>query len=377
MIPSGLVSNSRKTVALVTSGLGTPYGGIGVVAQSIRSALDPYCMVVVWQHPPFWPRSLRIAKIAAHVLLGSQHPPDLVIYDHVHLAVLHAMVPRFRNVPYAVFIHGVEVWQPLGGRRREALLGASVIIANSATTVAATRRANPWLPDVEVAWLGIRAAPRQVDPGKLPPNTLIVGRMSSPERYKGHDAVMDAWPSIRAAIPRAQLTIIGTGSDEPRLRRRVEQEHLAGIRFLGRVSDEERDRAYCSSRLLFYPSEQEGFGLAGIEAASFGVPFMGLAGTVAAELFPDGNGVVLANDLTPNSIAEAAIPVLTDSRLASKLGDAARKRVHSTFLEEHFAVRFTHVVRKVLQMDLPDKDRSAAAYAHRDDQFFDAKEITR
>jgi len=351
MVASGIVSNSRKTVALVTSGLGTGYGGIGVVAQSIQSALEPYCRVLVWQHPPFWPRPLRIAKIAAHVLLGSQHPPDLVIYDHVHLAVLHAMVPKFRNVPYAVFIHGVEVWQELGGRRREALLGASVIVANSATTVAATRRANPWLPEAEVAWLGIRAASRQVDPGKLPPNTLIVGRMSSPERYKGHDVVMDAWTLIRAAVPQAQLTIIGTGSDEPRLRRRVEQEHLAGIRFLGRVSDEERDRAYCSSRLLFYPSEQEGFGLAGIEAASFGVPFVGLAGTVTAELFPDGNGVVLAKDLTPQSIAEAAIPVLTDSQLASSLGEAAHSRVQSMFLQEHFAMRFCRALAQVLQID--------------------------
>jgi phosphatidyl-myo-inositol dimannoside synthase len=376
MSPPGLISNSRKTVALVTSGLGTAYGGIGVVAQSIRSALEPYCRVVVWQHPPFWPRPLRIAKIAAHVLLGSQNSPDLVIYDHVHLAVLHAMVPKLSNVPYAVFIHGVEVWQALGGRRREALLGASVIVANSATTVVATRRANPWLPDVQVAWLGIRGASRQADPGTLPPNTLIVGRMSSPERYKGHDAVMDAWPLIRAAIPQAQLTIIGTGSDEPRLRRRVEQEHLAGIRFLGRVSDEARDRAYCSSRLLFYPSEQEGFGLAGIEAASFGVPFMGLAGTVTAELFPDGNGVVLAKNLTPNSIAEAAIPVLTDARLASKLGAAARRRVKSTFLEEHFAARFRAVLEKRLHIGLPE-EKAVTPYAHPDDEFCDAKEITR
>jgi phosphatidyl-myo-inositol dimannoside synthase len=377
MVAFGVVSNSRKTVALVTSGLGSAYGGIGVVARSIRYAVEPYCKVVVWQHPPFWPRSLRIAKIAAHVLLGSQHPPDVVIYDHVHLAVLHAMVPKFRNVPYAVFIHGVEVWQTLGGRRREALLGASVIVANSATTVAATRRANPWLPEVHVAWLGIPGVSRQVDPGKLPPHALIVGRMSSPERYKGHDAVMDAWPLIRSAMPQAQLTIIGTGSDEPRLRRRVEQEHLTGIRFLGRVSDEERDRAYCSSRLLFYPSEQEGFGLAGIEAASFGVPFMGLVGTVTAELFPDGNGVVLAKDLTPHSIAEAAIPVLTDSRLASTLGNAARKRVHSTFLEEHFAARFRHAVGKLLHMGLPEEDRAAAPYEESNDEFCGVKEMTR
>lgn len=346
-----MTSNSLRRVALVTSGLGTAHGGIGVVAQSIKAALDPYCQVGVWQHPPFWPRPLRIAKVAAQVLLGSQIQPELVIYDHVHLAVLHALIPGFRNVPYAVFIHGVEVWQPLAGRRREALLGASVIIANSATTVASTRKANPWLPKVEVVWLGIRGTSKQVDPGQLCPAALMVGRMDSSEGYKGHDVVMNSWPLIRAAVPQATLTIVGTGGDAERLRRRVRDERLEGIRFTGRLSDQERDRAYCSSRLLFYPSEQEGFGLAGIEAASFGVPFMGLAGTVTEELFPDGAGVVLAKNLKPESIAEAAIPVLTDPQLASQVGEKARKRVHSTFLEEHFARRFRWALAPIIPID--------------------------
>jgi phosphatidylinositol alpha-1,6-mannosyltransferase len=360
MVASGIISKPLKRVALVTSGLGTTYGGIGVVAKSMKAALEPNCKVSVWQHPPFWPRPLRIAKIAGHVFLGSQNPPDLVIYDHVHLAVLHGIVPKFRSVPYVVFIHGVEVWQPLRGRRREALLGASVIVANSATTAAIARKFNPWLPDVQVAWLGIRSQSKQIDPGALPPTTLIVGRMSSPERYKGHDAVLNAWPVIRSAVPAAELVVVGTGADEPRLRRRVRDEQLQGIRFRGRVSDEERDRAYCSSRLLFYPSEQEGFGLAGIEAASVGVPFLGLRGTVAAELFPDGNGVMLANDLRPESIAQAAVPVLTNAPLASKLGNAAYERVHSTFLEEHFAARFRRALAKVLTID-SSEDRQPMA----------------
>jgi glycosyltransferase involved in cell wall biosynthesis len=91
--------------------------------------------------------------------------------------------------------------------------------------------------------------------------------------------------------------------------------------------------------------------LAAIEAASFGVPFVGLAGTVAAELFPNGKGVMLANDLRPESIADAAIPVLTDAPLASRLGNAAYERVHSTFLEKHFAARFRRALAKVLTID--------------------------
>lgn len=338
----------RKRVALVTSGLGTEYGGVGVVAKSINSALEPFCDVCVWRHPPFWPRFARLAKVSVQVLLGSLHPPDLIIYDHVHLAVLHGSIPRLRPVPYVVFLHGVEAWQPLNGPRREALLGASLVVANSATTVAAARAANPWLPDVEVVWLGVSGKSQPIDAGALPPVCLIVGRMSSPERYKGHDAVMDAWPLIRAEVPDARLVIVGTGDDESRLRRRVERERLRAIEFRGRLSDAERDLAYRSARILFYPSEQEGFGLAGVEALAFGVPVLGLAGTVLEELFPNGEGIVVARDLGKESIANMAIPVLRDAQFASTLGHSGWKRVQTTFLEEHFAARFRRALMPVM-----------------------------
>jgi phosphatidylinositol alpha-1,6-mannosyltransferase len=163
--------------------------------------------------------------------------------------------------------------------------------------------------------------------------------MASAERLKGHDAVIDAWPEIRAAVPEAILRIVGTGNDAGRLRMRVRQENLCGIQFCGWLSDAERDRMYRSSRLLFYVSKQEGFGLAAAEAASYGVPVLGLAGTVFEELFPSGAGAVLARDLQKHSIARAAIPILADPQIALELGRAAWNRVQQNFLEEHFAER--------------------------------------
>jgi phosphatidyl-myo-inositol dimannoside synthase len=337
----------RKKVAIVTSGLGTRYGGIGVVAQAMRSALQPEYDISVWRHPPSWPRAVRIARVAAQSLIGSRAHPVLVIYDHVHLAVLHAIVPGLRRIPYAVFLHGVEVWESLTGRRREALLGADRLIANSARTVADALRFNPWLPKVEVVWLG-SGTPRFSTTDRSEPIALIVGRMSSLERYKGHDAVISAWPLLRAAVPDARLTIVGTGDDERRLRGRVKVSGLAGIDFRGRLSDSERDRAYRAARLLFYLSTREGFGLAAIEALSFGLPVIGLVGTVIEELFPNNEGVVLAKDLSPENIAEAAIPLLKDSRLSCQLGQLGRARVETVFLEEHFAQRFRRALSPLL-----------------------------
>jgi phosphatidylinositol alpha-1,6-mannosyltransferase len=234
------------------------------------------------------------------------------------------------------------------------------LIANSATTVTAARAANPWLPEVEVVWLGVSAKSQPIDAGALPPVGLIVGRMCSPERYKGHDAVMDAWPLIRAAVPDAKLVIVGTGDDEPRLRQRAEKERLPAIEFRGRLSDAGRDLAYRSARILFYPSPQEGFGLAGAEALAFGVPVLGLAGTVVEELFPNGEGVVVARDLGRESIANAAIPILSNANFASTLGHSGWERVQSTFLEEHFAARLRRALAPLMSTAGVDHEREEA-----------------
>ena len=338
----------RPKIALVTSGLGTTHGGIGVVAELIATALEKDSNISVWEHHAFWPRFARIPEAVGKTFLGSLKTPDFVLYDHVDLAILHAIIPRLRAVPYAVFLHGIEVWKPIVGRRREALLGANLLLVNSATTAAETRVFNPWLPKVEVTWLGVERQNEIADVGSNPPVGLIVGRMADSERLKGHDAVMDAWPLIKSAVPDAKLMIVGTGNDKGRLQKRVKAEQLAGVEFCGRINDKLRDQIYRSSRLLFYPSRQEGFGLAGVEAASFGVPFLGLAGTVTEELFPTGTGAVIAKDVSRESIAEAAIPVLKDAPYAEELGHAASARVNAVFLREHFSDRLRRALAPLL-----------------------------
>jgi phosphatidylinositol alpha-1,6-mannosyltransferase len=319
-----------------------------VVAQLIVSALEDHSDVAVWEHHAFWPRFARIPAVVGRTFLGSLKTPDFVFYDHVDLAILHTVIPRLKSIPYAVFLHGIEVWKPLVGRRREALLGASLLLVNSATTAAEARVFNPWLPKVQVTWLGVERQDEIADVGSNPPVGLIVGRMADSERLKGHDAVMDAWPLIKSAIPDARLMIVGTGNDKRRLQQRVNAEQLAGIEFCGRIDDAQRDQMYRSCRLLFYPSRQEGFGLAGVEAASFGLPLLGLAGTVTEELFPTGAGAVIAKDLSRESIAEAAVPVLRNAQHARELGRAASDRVKAVFLQEHFTDRLRRALAPLL-----------------------------
>jgi phosphatidylinositol alpha-1,6-mannosyltransferase len=304
-----------------------------VVAGLIVSALEGPSRLNVWEHHAFWPRFARIPAAVGRRFLGSLNlkTSDFVLYDHVDLAILHAVIPRLRNVPYAVFLHGIEVWKPLVGRRREALIEANLLLVNSATTEAEARIFNPWLPKVTVAWLGLERQNEIADVRAAAPMRLIVGRNADSERLKGHDAAMDAWHLIESIIPDAKLMIVGGGKDKGRLQKRVKAERLPGIEFCGRIDETERNQMYRSCRLLFYPSKQEGFGLAGVEGASFGIPLLGLAGTLTEELFPTGTGAVIAKDLSRESIAEAAIPILGGSQHAAELGRAALARVNAVF----------------------------------------------
>ena len=352
----------RPKIALVTSGLGTTHGGIGVVADLIVSTLEKDSDISVWEHHAFWPRVARIPAAVGRTFWGSLKTPDFVLYDHVDLAILHTIIPRLRPVPYAVFLHGIEVWKPLVGRRREALLGANLLLVNSATTQNEARVFNPWLPKAEVTWLGVERQNEIANVASSPPVGLIVGRMADSERLKGHDSVMDAWPLIRSSVPDARLIIVGTGNDKRRLESRVKSEHLSGVEFCGWIDDARRDQMYRSCRMLFYPSKQEGYGLAGAEAASFGVPVLGLAGTVTEELFPPGTGAVVAKDLSRESIAEAAIPLFRNAQHAQSLGSAGAARVNAVFLREHFASRLRRALAPQLSVyetagiDIPRTD---------------------
>lgn len=352
----------RPKIALVTSGLGSRHGGIGVVADLIVSALEKDSDISTWEHHAFWPRFARIPAAVGRTFLGSLKAPDFVLYDHVDLAILHTIIPRLRPIPYAVFLHGIEVWKPIVGRRREALLGASLLLANSATTENEARVFNPWLPKAEVTWLGVEGQHEIANVGSSPPVGLIVGRMADSERLKGHDSVMDAWPLIKSSVPDAKLMIVGTGNDKHRLQDRVKTEHLTGVEFCGWINDAQRDQMYRSCRMLFYPSKQEGYGLAGVEAASYGVPVLGLAGTVIEELFPTGTGAMVAKDLSSESIAEAAIPLLRSAQYAQALGRAAAARVNAVFLKEHFAGRLRRALTPQLSIyeavatDIPRTD---------------------
>jgi glycosyltransferase involved in cell wall biosynthesis len=109
--------------------------------------------------------------------------------------------------------------------------------------------------------------PSTVAPG---PVILSLGRV---EPYKRIDVVVDAMPSILAAMPAARLVIVGRGDALPALERQVARLRIGhAVEFRGFVDEHEKVALYQSARVFANPSEKEGWGLTVLEAAACGVP---------------------------------------------------------------------------------------------------------
>lgn len=111
-----------------------------------------------------------------------------------------------------------------------------------------------------------------VVPAENPSGWLFVGQL---ERTKGIDALVDRWPGDRV------LTVAGTGSLEPSLRRVA---HGRPIHFTGRVSRRAVRELMAGSLGLVFPGRYvETQGLVVGEAASVGCPVVAVEGTAGAD----------------------------------------------------------------------------------------------
>jgi phosphatidylinositol alpha-1,6-mannosyltransferase len=272
---------------------------------------------------------------------------ELVLFDLVGLArAILLPLPSFPPPRYALFLHGGELERARTGARARAIADAELLLANSEFTARILRRDFPAVTD------RIRVVPLCIDPERAAvwdaearagqaaprePAAIIVGRMWSEERGKGHDDLISAWPAVLASIPNAQLWIVGAGDDRPRLEQRVENEGLSdAIQFLGRVSDAELGALYARASVFAMPSRQEGFGLVYAEAMWHGLPCVGSTADAADQVIVDGVTGLLVPYGDVKALTAALGALLEDPARAAEMGEAGRHRARQHFGYERF-----------------------------------------
>lgn len=267
------------------------------------------------------------------------------VYDFLGVARVQGVLPARVRARYLLYLYGIECWRPLRGSRHRALESAVVRLACSSHTIDRMREWNPGAPPVTPLALALRgearpapAAPSPADP--LPDGfLLIVGRMATGERYKGHDELIGATRRLAAAGSAAHLVVAGDGDDRGRLEALARELGVAErVHFTGFVGEPQLADLYRRCAALVMPSRGEGFGLVYLEAMRAGKPCVALRDSAAAEIVVDGEtGVLVDPGVEPLVAALGAL--LSDPQRATALGAAGRRRFERDFQAEAFAAR--------------------------------------
>ncbi len=263
-----------------------------------------------------------------------------VVVMHAHLAPL-CLPLRARRARIFHVLHGIEIWKPLSALQARAFRVAERLLCVSAHSARAFDRVNPGFEKTLVCHSGLPDRADRADSGQLGDDgfALIVGRMASSERYKGHDVLLDVWVDVIDAAPQAKLMIVGDGDDRERLAEKSKELGLSNVvKFTGSVSDEELERLYARCSFFVMPSVNEGFGLVFLEAMRASKACIGGVGA-ASEIIENGTTGFIVDPHDGAALTRNLAELFHQSDRRAEMGARGRKRFERCFTSAHFRER--------------------------------------
>lgn len=274
---------------------------------------------------------LDVAVISSSAFAHHARHPVSIVYCHTP--------PRFLYEPASY--RGISVasrlaWpalEVLRSRDRRAARSHSLYIANSALT--ASRVADLYgisapvvHPPLHTAHLPARST------GPRPATAIVVSRLLP---YKRIDLAV-----VSCGLAGVPLTVVGTGPDEARLRHLATSAPGPGVRFLGRITDEQLSEELGSHGVLLAPG-MEDFGFAPLEANYAGMPAVALAAGGALETVD----APLTGELVDGTSVDAWARAI--DRALSTDYDPAALRCHAMrFSGEEFDTRLRSTIKEHL-----------------------------
>ncbi len=169
---------------------------------------------------------------------------------------------------------------------------------------------------------------------------IAVGRFSDPR--KNIDMLMRAFERISAALPEAKLYVVGQKPNDEKLRSFVQQyKSFKKITFTGQVSQADLSNLYRTASLMLITSHQEGLGIVGLEALSYGIPIVATNCGGPRDYVIENHTGYLASIDNDTCMAQKAIKILKNPELHTKM---MRNAVQ--FINENLATEKIHAIFK-------------------------------
>jgi len=142
-----------------------------------------------------------------------------------------------------------------------------------------------------------------------------------------------ALPTVLKKFPGLSLVITGRETDYTQdLKSLVRQLSLEKkVVFLGFVKEKDLEKLYSQAAVYVYTAPEEDFGMGMVEAMAHGTPVVAWNNAGPTGIVVDGETGFLAKPFDVADFADKVLKLLSDEKLAKRIGEQALKRVKSKF----------------------------------------------
>ena len=297
--------------------------------------------------------ALGVVYFAEAVVLARELKRRSIGHLHNHFANSGAIVGMLTSsilgIPWSLTLHGIsETDYPagllLGDKIKEATFVACVSYFGRAQAMR-TVAANQW-QKLFISRCGLQMADLPARPAHRPGHVarvICVARLS-PE--KAHTGLLLAFAQVLKRGHKAELVLVGDGSERPHIESTIRELGLTGlVRLRGHLSEADTLAEVANSDVLVLASFMEGLPVVLMEAMALGLPAVASRVAGIPELIEDGVEGLLFNPTDWNDLTEKLETLLADPELRERLGAAARIKIEAEFkietvvkpMYDHFA----------------------------------------
>jgi len=333
-------ATSRSVVALVAP-LPPPYGGMTLQAERLRSRLlaEGVSLLVIPTNPqaPAGFGLLHRIPVLRTVIREAQYLFSLCRLFYRRVAVVHHLSAS----GLYFFLHSAPVLMLAriagkrailnyrGGRAADFLRAWSWLVVPLMRLADQVAVPSEFLQRVFASY-GISSVllPNIAEGGLFSfcerkaffPRLLVTRNL---EPMYNLECVLRAFRIVQTQCPEAVLGVVGSGSQEARLRHLVDELRLGGVTFYGAVRNQDLPAIYAQHDIYVNASSVDNFPGALVEAACSGLVIVTTRAGGIPDMLPDRERALLVPLNDHEALAQGALECLRNQQFAHKLAQAA------------------------------------------------------
>ncbi len=260
-----------------------------------------------------------------------------------------------KKIPIISLVHGNEIIiknDNHQNRIKKVLELANALVVNSSYTKNLLSKISKNFTNIKVIYPGIKSTnnimEQTIDLDDGHPTLLTLARL---EKRKGHSLILKSIFNLKKIYPDIQYIIAGEGDELENIKKEVKKYNLeSNVKLVGAINENQKKFIFSRTDIMIMPTLDEteansieGFGIAYIEAAQYGIPSIAsnVGGTPEAVLH-NQTGIIIYNI---NELDKTIESLLEDKQKRIELGKNAKIRAENELSWEKQIEKYNNLIK--------------------------------